>query len=452
MRTRHTLPLLVLSLLIATLLLPGTAVAAAKHTQRVSVSSAGIQGNDASGFPYAPSVSANGRYVAFESGASNLVSGDTNGFQDIFLRDRKLHKTVLVSVSSAGAQGNGDSLEPSISANGRYVAFISQATNLVRGDSNGFQDVFVRDRKLHKTYVVSVDSAGVQGDDSSDYPSISANGRYVAFESLATNLVPGDSNGYQDVFVRDLKLHETHRVSVSSAGLQGNNTSFEPAISADGRYVAFVSVASNLVAGDNNSSEDIFVRDLKLHRTVRVSVSSAGVEGNGFSQEPSISTNGRYVAFLSGADNLVSVDENGATTDIFVRDRKLHKTSLVSVSSAGIQGNNQSFQPFISANGRSVAFVSYADNLAPNDVNGLADVFLRDRKLHKTFMASVDSAGVQGNDASTEPAVSGDGRYVAFASFASNLVPGDSNAFEDIFVRGPYKSGFRLGRRALQKR
>ena len=209
MRMRHTLPLLVLSLSIAALLIPGTAAAAAKKTQRVSVSSAGVQGNLRSGI-YKPSVSADGRYVAFESAASNLVAGDTNGYIDVFVRDRKLHRTYLVSVSSAGVQGNDASFDPSISADGRYVAFESDASNLVAGDTNGYPDVFVRDRKLHRTYLVSVDSAGVQGNNDSYDPVISADGRYVAFTSAASNLVTGDSNGFEDVFVRDRKLHRTY--------------------------------------------------------------------------------------------------------------------------------------------------------------------------------------------------------------------------------------------------
>ena len=282
MRVRHTLPLLVLSLLIATLLVPGTAAAATKKTQRVSVSSAGIQGNGASGAT-APSISADGRYVAFDSAASNLVAGDTNGYTDVFVRDRKLHKTTLVSVSSAGIQANGDSYSPSISANGRYVAFYSYASNLVSGDTNGYTDVFVCDRKLHKTYRVSVSTAGLQGNNSSDLPSISADGRYVVFASDASNLVSGDTNGYTDVFVRDRKLHKTYRVSVSTAGLQGNDPSgsiVAPSfISANDRYVAFASDASNLVSGDSNGYTDVFVRDLKLHKTTLVSVGPAGVRG-----------------------------------------------------------------------------------------------------------------------------------------------------------------------------
>ncbi len=437
MRTWHTLPLLVGSLLIATLLVPGTAAAAAKHTQRVSVSSAGIQGNAESG-TFTPSISANGRYVAFDSTASNLVSGDTNGISDVFARDRKLHKTVRVSVGPGGAQGNNLSGNPSISANGRYVAFDSTASNLVSGDINGFSDVFVRDRKLHKTFLVSIGPAGAQGNNDSFTPAISANGRYVAFVSVASNLVSGDSNSSSDVFVRDLKLHKTYRVSVGPAGLQGDSYSDEPSISADGRYVAFRSFAANLVSGDSNGYLDVFVRDRKLHKTVRVSVDSAGLQGNSFSDSPSISANGRYVAFRSFASNLVPGDSNGYP-DVFVRDRKLHTTVRASVGPAAAQGNADSSDPSISADGRYVAFDSAAANLVSGDSNGFTDVFVRDRTLHKTLLVSVDSAGVQGNSDSFTPSISADGRFVGFDSNASDLVAGDSNASQDVFVRGPYR-------------
>ena len=436
MRVRHILPLLVMSLLITALLAPGTAAAAVKKTQRVSVSSAGVQGNGISGITTL-AVSANGRYVAFDSHATNLVSSDTSGHIDVFVRDRKLHKTYLVSVSSAGVPGNTDSYDPSISADGRYVAFDSAATNLAAGDTNGAYDVFVRDLKLHKTYLVSVSSAGVQGNADSYEPSISADGRYVAFISDAGNLVAGDTNGYADVFVRDRKLHKTTRVSVDSAGAQANGDSSGPSISADGRSVAFVSEASNLVPGDTNGSEDVFVRDRKLHKTTRVSVDSAGVQGASDSNGPSISADGRYVAFYSAAGNLVAGDTN-ATTDVFVRDRKLHKTTRVSVGPAGAQGNDSSYDPSISADGRYVAYLSNAGNLVVGDTNGYIDVFLRDRKLHKTYRVSVDSGGAQANARSYLASISANGRYVAFGSDASNLVVGDSNAAEDVFVRGPY--------------
>ncbi len=360
--------------LTAALVAPGSAGARGGKTTRVSVSTAGVQGDGAT-FDR-PSVSADGRFVAFDSSATNLVSGDTNGFFDVFVRDWKLHKTTRVSVSTAGVQGDGDSVGPSISADGRFVAFLSSATNLASGDTNGFLDVFVRDRKLHKTTRVSVSTAGVQGDGDSSQPSISADGRFVAFRSSATNLVSGDTGGFLDVFVRDRNLHKTTRVSVSTAGVQGDGASVLPSVSADGRLVAFASDATNLVSGDTNGFRDVFVRDRKLHKITRVSVSTAGVQGDGGSNGPSISADGLLVAFDSTATNLVSGDTNGFA-DVFVRDRKLHKITLVSVSTAGVQGDGDSFGPVISADGRLVAFLSSATNLVSGDTNGFQDVFVR---------------------------------------------------------------------------
>jgi|GEM_PF-1585857 len=224
--------------------------------QRVSVASGGTQGNGDSG---CPSISADGRYVAFQSYASNLVPGDTNGTWDVFVHDRLTGQTTRVSVASDGTQGNGDSECPSISADGRYVAFASLASNLVPGDTNGTWDVFVHDRLTGQTTRVSVASGGAQGNSGSWCPSISADGRYVAFQSYASNLVPGDTNGVLDVFVHDRLTGQTTRVSVASDGTQGDSYSFGSSISADGRYVAFSSLASNLVPGDTNDKPDIFV-------------------------------------------------------------------------------------------------------------------------------------------------------------------------------------------------
>jgi Tol biopolymer transport system component len=223
----------------------------------VSISSGGVQGDNHS---IESSISADGRFVAFESHATTLIAGDTNGVRDVFVRDRKLHKTRRVSISTGGVQGDGDSFESSISADGRFLAFRSDATTLVSGDTNGVTDVFVRDRKLHKTHRVSISTGGVQGDGDSISSSISADGRFVAFGSEATTLVSGDTNGVTDVFVRDRKLHKTRRVSISTGGVQGDNDSISSSISTDGRFVAFESDATALVAGDTNGVADVFVR------------------------------------------------------------------------------------------------------------------------------------------------------------------------------------------------
>jgi Tol biopolymer transport system component len=223
-------------------------------------------------------------------------------------------------VTSSGQQGNGSSELPSISAGGRFVAFVSNASNLVLHDTNGFYDVFVRDRLNKVTERVSVGPHRTQSNDSSSYPVISADGQFVAFQSDATNLVPHDTNGRTDVFVRDRKLGTTERVSISSAGEQGNGDSFVPVISADGRFVAFDSNATNLVPHDTNGVVNIFVRDRKLGRTERVSVGPHGVQADKDSPLSAISAHGRFVAFWSFATNLVPHDTNGQD-DVFVRTR-----------------------------------------------------------------------------------------------------------------------------------
>jgi Tol biopolymer transport system component len=396
----------------------------------VSVDSAGNLGNSGS---YNPSISADGRFVAFSSLASNIVPGDTNNTYDIFVRDTLTNTTTRVSVDSAGNQADRNSDGASISPEGRFVAFNSDASNLVPGDTNNTFDIFVRDRLTNTTTRLSVDSAGNQGNSRSTSPSISADGRFVAFDSGASNIVPGDTNNSFDIFVRDRLTNTTTLVSVDSAGNQGNSGSGTPSISADGRFVAFISNASNLVPGDTNDDTDIFVRDRLTNTTTRLSVDSAGNQGNGNSYNPSISANGRFVAFDSVASNIVPGDTNNSF-DIFVRDTLTNTTTGVSVDSAGNPGNIISGSPSISADGRFVAFTSNASNLVPGDTNINRDIFVRDTLTNTTTLVSLDSAGNPGNSYSIFPSISADGRFVAFYSFASNMVPGDTNNTDDIFV------------------
>ena len=411
----------------------GTACLAAGLTERVSIATDGTEGNS---FSMTPHLSCDGRYVAFHSSASNLVSGGSNG--DVFLRDRRTSITTRVSVATDGTQGDGPSGHDGvlcISATGRFVAFASWATNLVAGDTNGVPDIFLRDRQRGETTRVSVASDGTQGIDTSwGEPSVSADGRYVAFDSGASNLVGGDTNGLPDVLLRDCSRGETTRVSVASDGTQGNGLSGLPSISADGRYVAFWSSASNLVSGDNNGSGDVFLHDCLTGETTLVSVASDGTQGNGGSLRLALSADGRYVAFQSGASNLVSGDING-TVDVFVHDCQTGQTVLASVASDGTPANGASFAPSISADGRYVAFESPATNLVSGDNNGTWDVFLHDCLTGETTLVSVASDGTQGNYYSGEASLSADGRYVAFESVATNLVPGDTNGILDVFVR-----------------
>ena len=422
-------------------------------TERASVASNGAQGNMGS---WETSISADGRYVSFDSAANNLVLGDTNGYDDIFVHDRVTGETTRVSVASDGIQGNYYSFNPSISANGRYVAFDSNASTLVLGDTNGCSDVFEHDRVTGETTRVSVASDGTQGIESSFSPSVSADGRYVAFESASSNLVVGDTNDYIDVFIHDRVTGETTLVSVASDRTQGNGGSYHPFMSGDGGYIAFVSWASNLVEGDTNGSSDIFVHDQLTGETTRVSVASNGMQGNSSSGylfpfsgifRPSISIDGRFVAFQSQASNLVDGDSAMCwgwslkqpiyynCSDIFVHDRQTGETTRVSVASDGTQGNFDSYIQSISADGRYVAFESWASNLVLGDTNTANDIFVHDRVTGETSRVSVASDGTQGNNYSYYPSISADGRSVAYYSFADNLVLGDTNDTADIFVR-----------------
>jgi Tol biopolymer transport system component len=371
--------------------------------------------------------------VAFASGASDLVPGDTNDLCDVFLHDRHTGDTVRISVASDGRQGNGDSNEPSVSADGRYVAFESASAHLVPGDYDKLADIFVHDRQTGQTEGVLVASHGTEGNLESEEPSISADGRYVAFWSFSNNLVPGDTNQLRDVFVHDRQTGETSRVSVASDAEEGDSWSMSPSISADGRYVAFTSDATNLVPGDTNDGEDVFVHDRQTGQTVRISVASDGRQGHLGYDQPSISADGRYVAFDSFATDLVPGDTN-SKCDVFVHDRQTGEKVRISVASDGGQGNLSAGQPSISADGRYVAFQSRASNLVPGDTNSKNDVFLHDRQTGETVRVSVASDGTEGNRDSDEPSISDDGRYVAFVSSASNLVPDDTNDDEDIFV------------------
>ena len=357
--------------------------------------------------------------------------------------------TTRVSVDSAGGNSDNSSNAPSISSDGRYVAFQSAATDLVPAGSNGLVQIFVHDRQTITTTQASVNSGGQEGDSPSSAPSISGDGWHVAFESWATNLAAIGDGIFPDIFVRNRQTGDTIRVSVDSSGAEGGGPSFHPSISGDGRYVAFDSDA-DLVATDSGLYYDIFLHDRDADEngtydepapvgisTTRISVDAGGNEANGHSYSPSISGDGRYVAFESFATDLMVGGTNG-NGHVFVRDRQTGTTTLVSVHSDGTEGDQDSTLPSISADGRYVAFQSQADNLIDGDTNLFprSDIFVHDRQTGTTTLVSVDSNGIQGNGDSTLASISADGRYVTFRSQADNLVVGDNNLspLSDIFV------------------
>jgi len=402
-------------------------------TTRVSVSTGGAQGNNESS---TPSTSSYGRFVAFASDADNLVAGDTNGKMDVFVRDyvtSPAPQTIRVSVASDGTQADSHCADPSISVDGQFVAFVSRATNLVPGGAGGGCHVYVHNRLTGETSLVSVASDGTPGNADSSEPSISGDGQFVAFTSQATNLAPGGASSWPDVFVHNTQSGQTTCISITFSGADGNGLSGSPAISADGRFVAFVSSSSNLVADDTNTCLDVFVRDRQGGATTRVSVRAGGVEANWDSDAPSISGDGRFVAFESKATNLVADDTNGHD-DVFVHDVPAGQTALVSVASDGTQGDYHSSAPSISADGWFVAFVSGAKNLIEIDTNWSDDVFVRNRQTDETTRVSVASDGTEANWESARPSISADGGHVAFETAADNLVAGDTNLATDVFV------------------
>ncbi len=455
-----------------------------------------------------PSVSADGRYTAYASDATGLATGDSNGVRDIFVYDNQTAAVRRVSLSQQGAQPNAASNHPAISANGTYVAFASEATNLALDDTNGFSDIFVVNTLTGAIARVSVPNnadqgtLGTQANGSSFKPVLSATGRYLVFESTATNLVAGGTTaGVTHIYRLDRDVSGSGTfdtaantalvlISQSSAGTAGTGNSLQASISGDGRYVAYASDATNLVAGDTNGVRDIFLRDVTGGTTTRVSVATGGTEATGgASRAPSINRNsgsaddGRYIAFGSEATNLVAGDTNGVS-DVFVHDRTTGTTVRVSVSSTGTEASDPtatasqrigSINPSISATGRYVAFASLANNLtdgdsagqyASSDSNSSLDIFVHDRDAdvdgtfdetaagdRATTMVSRNRFGFQTTGllgtASTGasdvyPVISGNGRFVAFPSDAENtggLVHGatnrtsaDSNTFRDIYL------------------
>ncbi len=399
---------------------------------RVSVATDGSQASIASSDD--PSISAEGTRIAFESGSGNLVAGDTNGRDDIFVRDTLTGTTTRVSVASDGTQGNNHSRLAVISADGNRVAFISWSSNLVAGDTNGREDVFVHDLTTGNTTRVSLAHDGSQV--TATYVStisISGDGTRVAWVSDRSQFVPDDTNGRLDVFVRDTVAGTTTRVSVASDGTEGDFGSDSPSISADGTAIVFRSEARNLVAGDMNLSRDVFLHDLEIGTTTRVSVADGGAEATGGdSGTPSLNADGTKIAFESRAGNLVPGDTNDAW-DVFVRDTVAGTTSRVSVASDGTQAADSSGAPSINADGTRVAFHSTATNLIAADTNGALDVFLRDLEAGTTTRVSTTDTGAQASGVSDAPDINGAGTRIAFNSRVA-LVTDDTNGTDDAYV------------------
>lgn len=367
----------------------------------------------------------------------------------LFDRNTKTTECISVDPSGATGDGRSgctlfSNSFSSVSDDGRFVAFVSDSTNLVPGITSTFGQLLLRDRTTGLTELISKDASGNVADNACRDPSISPDGRWIVFSSFATNLVSGDTNSHSDVFLYDRSTGVMERESVDSSGVQGNGNCGGPQITADASLVAFTSVANNLVAGDKNRMSDVFVRDRAAGTTVRVNTDSSGVEANSYSFGPALSADGRFVAFSSIAWNLIPGDKNGAW-DVFVRDLSTGVVERVSVDSAGGEGKGQSGQfwpPLISADGRFVVFNSDAPNLVSGDTNDFTDVFVRDRSAGTTIRATVNGAGVEADSASLVTGVTADGLTIAMLSSATNLIANDTNVLDDVFVRDDHHAAW----------
>ncbi|HEX3873536.1 MAG TPA: hypothetical protein VHW26_05285 [Solirubrobacteraceae bacterium] len=393
-----------------------------------------------------PSISADGEFVAFASSATNLTGtagASGSAAEEIYVDDDAAQSVRLVSATAAGGPANGASSEPSISGDGRTVAFVSTASNLVGGVAHGIQNIYLETAGGGPPTLVSVGVGGSATDGNSYQPEISANGRFVVFTSTADDLIAGDDNDKPDVFERDLVAGVTRRVSVASHGGQANGPSSNASVSGDGRYVTFASTSSNLVGRQKTATEEVYVHDTASNLTNVISVSSGGTRQNAavsspFTQISSISGDGRYVAFDSDATNLTKGGRNGHT-NVYVRDRTRKRTELVSVSSTGTAGDNDSFSPEISPDGHFVVFDSLADDLAPDAAAG-SNVYVRELGSAETTTVDVtaDSRTRDPELSSSllqQPVVSANGAFGVFESGADNLVSSPSNGVENLYLR-----------------
>jgi hypothetical protein len=422
-------------ILTACVLLISASTVLAARTELISRAPNGSVGN---GKSEDPSISDDARFVVYESTAKNLVNDKTTSNRDIFLYDRITRVTRRIS-APPGEEADSSSFDAEISANGNIVVFASDAGNLVANDTQDHRDIFVYNRATQAISRVSVNSSGVTANGDSDKPGVSADGRYVVFQSVATNLVGSDTNNQTDIFRHDRTTGTTVRVSLDFLGKQVlDYPCEEPVISNDGRYIAFQTRADICPCDDNNAT-DIYLRDMAAGKTEQASVTYWGCSSNGNSYHPSISADGRFVSFSSSASDLLYfIDDDNHQDDVFLRDRTKEITERISVGNYGAESDDRSvgYGGNISSSGRYVAFSSKATTLG-QDGNGGFDVFARDRTRKTTTREGVGTYWEEGSgDATANTAViSANGKYVVFDSSSSNLVSYDTNGNWDIFIR-----------------
>jgi Tol biopolymer transport system component len=397
-----------------------SASADADAVELVSVTPGAVAGNESS---FRPDLSGSGRFVAFASRADNLVEDDTNGVTDVFVRDRMLGTTERVSLGPAGAEADDDSVDPQISGSGRFVVFLSEA-ELLPSDANSAPDVYVYDRRDDVVELVSANRDGVApGRGAMPLPSISPDGRFVAFASRAVSLTEDPNPGHQAVYLRDLEADSTVLVTVNRKGGAANHQSFAPSVSKGGQHVAFSTGATNLAGTrDANDASDVYVCRMASMHFELVSVGRAGA-GDRDSLFGAISADGSAVAFTSAATNLVARDTD-PNRDIYLRDLDADMTRLVSVRASGLAARRPSDRPSISPDGGWVAFTSEA-TLVPGETNDAPDAYLWGRGRGITWLSG-GAVDVQPNDASYAFGVARDGAAAGMQS-SSGFVTADAN-------------------------
>ncbi len=413
-------------------------LAAAQHTQLLTFD---VGGGGTNGSTIVTGMSSDGRFVVLNSNASDMVPGDRNGASDTFLLDRASGMTSLVSITPNGSSGNDFSGTGDVSNDGRFVAFASKSNDLTASVIvvNGWDQIYLRDMQGASSTLVSHTSAGTVGDSLSIFPSISGDGRFVVYQSFASDLVLNDTNGSWDVFLYDTTLGTTVALSRGPGGAIGTGSSYSPSISRDGRYVAFYSAAADLVVGDLNQSTDVFRFDRVQGTLDRISLTSSGGEAafGGFIGQASlrcISDDGRSIVFQSTSLDMVA----GKTTsfiDVFVRDTLLGTTQRVSVGPGGVEGTAHSDKGWISGDGRAVAFSSQSTTFDARDTTAVRDVYVRRMDAGSTVLVSVNLTGVAGEQESMPGPLTQDGSRIVFSSLAGDLVAGDSNGAGDVFTR-----------------
>ncbi len=408
---------------------------------RTELISKATSGGSADGRSQDPSISSNARYIVFDSTARDLVTDKTTSYSDIFLYDRTTGNLTRINIPETDSEADGHSGNTEISADGNVIAFASSASNLLDSDDEGYKDIFVYDRDDGTLTRVSVASNGDAGNGDSDNPDVSSNGRYIVFDSEASNLVADDNNEQKDIFRYDRQTKGTIRVNYDFLDKEAvDYDSIDPVISDNGRYVAFETRAV-LNPCDDNNDEDIYLRDITDGLTTLASVTYYGCVANNRSHHPSISGDGRFVAFSSHASNLVMApgEDTNHQQDVYIRDFLNGTTERVSVKGASGEGDERSvgYGGNISSDGSYVVFSSEATNLIANDGNENFDVFARDKTTSTTTREGVGHywEPTSGDNPANTTVISADGRYIIFDSQSSNLVSGDSNGDWDIFIR-----------------